>query len=102
MSEVPSVFPCFRHFVTLFCLTSEFYPERLPGGARQNPRSGFFLVFFKMILFLFISDGLFEHSIVEVSGRLGDKNIFPSMERVETSLFMGCSKNSVKGFVIKT
>ena len=39
---------------------------------------------------------------VEVSGRLGDKNIFPSMERVETSLFMGCSKNSVKGFVIKT
>ena len=35
-----SVFP----FVTLFCHTSEFYHERLPGGARQNPRSGFFLV----------------------------------------------------------
>ena len=44
MSEVPSVFLCFRDFVTLFCHTSEFYPEHPPGRARQNPRSAFFLV----------------------------------------------------------
>ena len=42
MSVVPSVFPC---FCVSFRHTSEFYRKRLPGGARQNLRSGFFLVY---------------------------------------------------------
>ena len=46
----PKFLPCFRAFVfpfvTLFCHTSEFYHKRPPGGARQNPRSGFFLVLY--------------------------------------------------------
>ena len=37
-----SVIPSFRH-------TFEFYRKRPPGGARQNPRSGFFLVTYKEI-----------------------------------------------------
>ena len=73
MSEVPSVFPCFRafvlscfrHFVTLFCPTSEFYPERLPGGARQNPRSGFFLVTYKVEIYILQSTPILDYILEE-------------------------------------
>ena len=45
-----SVIPSFRH---TFRHTSKFYRKCLPGGARQNPRSGFFLVFTKLQKFEF-------------------------------------------------
>ena len=63
--------PCFRvyliHFVTLFCHTSEFYPERLPGEARQNPRSEFFLV---------LNNFIFSSAIFRVKGNLYSKTDF--------------------------
>ena len=45
--EILSVLPSFRH---TFCHTSEFFCKCLPGEARQNPRSAFFLVFTKLSL----------------------------------------------------
>ena len=51
----PWFLPCFRHSV-ISSHFSEFCHERLPGGARQNSRSGFFLVYSICSLFESKSD----------------------------------------------
>ena len=66
MSEVPSVFSCFHvsvfssHF---FVTLQNSIQNAPPGGARQNPRSGFFLVYLKMASINFSSKNIVSQKV---------------------------------------